>query len=506
MKRSVCLLVVLMAGSCWCLAAELPDGLRQNQPTFFVGVNVDHENRVYREGDQLSVGVVSERDAYLHVLYRQADGAVFQIFPNSAQTDNRIAAKVATKIPKPGSLFVWDVGPPFGVETVKVIATSKPLPALSSPDLRRELFNRLSKEVLDRAASALGGTDVGDWAEDEVDLVTISRDAPAPAAPKRRIGAFIGIAQYEFSEVLKAAGGRSLDLQFPPNDARQLSQTLSDFGELHSVRRLINHEASRAGIEELITRWLPAVSRPGDEVFISFSGHGAFLPDDNGDEADGLDEFLVPYDYLPFKALEQLLKWRDEGKLDARYQARLNDLAGRIGKFQTLEQFANKLDRETGITDDLFAHWLQRLAGRQVVVIIDACFSGGLATAEKGIKSAGARKFDFLDRELTRLKDIGQTGQSLLAACHKSQTALELPNFGMGVMTYMLTESVREGQPPLTIDQAANTCSTKMQAFFASAEFAALSRKNEEAFGGPLEPHQVLFINQCTRPIVLRVK
>jgi len=40
-----------------------------------------------------------------------------------------------------------------------------------------------------------------------------------------------------------------------------------------------------------------AESQPGDSVFLHYSGHGSSVPDDNGDEADGMDEVLVPLDY-----------------------------------------------------------------------------------------------------------------------------------------------------------------------------------------------------------------
>ncbi|CAB9515511.1 Metacaspase-1 [Seminavis robusta] len=38
-------------------------------------------------------------------------------------------------------------------------------------------------------------------------------------------------------------------------------------------------------------------SQPGDSVFFHYSGHGGSLPDDNGDEEDGMDETLIPVDF-----------------------------------------------------------------------------------------------------------------------------------------------------------------------------------------------------------------
>ena len=39
-----------------------------------------------------------------------------------------------------------------------------------------------------------------------------------------------------------------------------------------------------------------ADSGPGDTVYIHFSGHGSQVEDRNGDESDGLDESILPYD------------------------------------------------------------------------------------------------------------------------------------------------------------------------------------------------------------------
>lgn len=44
-------------------------------------------------------------------------------------------------------------------------------------------------------------------------------------------------------------------------------------------------------------RTLVSESSSGDSVFCHYSGHGGRLQDDNGDEADGYDETLVPLDY-----------------------------------------------------------------------------------------------------------------------------------------------------------------------------------------------------------------
>lgn len=44
-------------------------------------------------------------------------------------------------------------------------------------------------------------------------------------------------------------------------------------------------------------RWLVQDARPGDSLFLHYSGHGGSQADETGDEADGSDETLCPVDY-----------------------------------------------------------------------------------------------------------------------------------------------------------------------------------------------------------------
>lgn len=47
----------------------------------------------------------------------------------------------------------------------------------------------------------------------------------------------------------------------------------------------------------LALQMIAAVSAPNDEIWVHYSGHGTQLRDQNRDEADGLDEAIVPVDY-----------------------------------------------------------------------------------------------------------------------------------------------------------------------------------------------------------------
>eukprot|EP00612_Vaucheria_litorea_P003337 CAMPEP_0171461466 /NCGR_PEP_ID=MMETSP0945-20130129/5903_1 /TAXON_ID=109269 /ORGANISM="Vaucheria litorea, Strain CCMP2940" /LENGTH=1068 /DNA_ID=CAMNT_0011987819 /DNA_START=86 /DNA_END=3292 /DNA_ORIENTATION=+ len=44
-------------------------------------------------------------------------------------------------------------------------------------------------------------------------------------------------------------------------------------------------------------RWLVEDAPAGFSLFLHYSGHGGSIPDDNGDEADGMDETIIPLDF-----------------------------------------------------------------------------------------------------------------------------------------------------------------------------------------------------------------
>lgn len=63
-----------------------------------------------------------------------------------------------------------------------------------------------------------------------------------------------------------------------------------------NVLLLLNADATRAAIEDALTRWLPARVDADDHVVFYFAGHGSQIWDENGDEDDGLDETIAPAD------------------------------------------------------------------------------------------------------------------------------------------------------------------------------------------------------------------
>ena len=178
------------------------------------------------------------------------------------------------------------------------------------------------------------------------------------------------------------------------NDAELMRQALVDkFGfPAENIVTVLNEQATRAGIETAFRTHLIERAQPGDVVVFYYSGHGTQVPDDNGDEADGVDEALCPTDI-------------------------------------------SKQDSATWLRDDTLTEWLSQLRTEKVTVILDSCFSGTATRADDALIA----KFADLGFRPTR-----ETGK---VAFFEKQTANHvLLSAGTDAqISYMLKDDSRKG-------------------------------------------------------------
>lgn len=130
-------------------------------------------------------------------------------------------------------------------------------------------------------------------------------------------------------------------LQGSVTDVKNMQGVLIDLWKFkpENILTLTNERATRANILRAMDEWLVRGSLPGSRVFFHVSGHGFHTKDLDGDEEDGEDETLVPYDA------------RVEGE-------------------------GSTLVVHNQIIDDEIRDILARLTGRKVTVVIDTCHSG----------------------------------------------------------------------------------------------------------------------------------
>jgi hypothetical protein len=345
----------------------------------------------------------AERAAHLYLLYHQADGGSVLLFPNEVQPDSRVPGKKLVAIPPADDTFRFRIRPPLGNEVLQVLAATEPLRELESLVQKRGRAAPVAAAVLHKLSERLAANR-GLWAEHRVPLLTVAAESPATNPPPARVGLFIGIGKYQFPDYAETH-----------EELRHSAEVMHDLMLKHGVldpqrtALIRDAQATKHNLQKLISQWLPSVSRPGDVVFIYFSGHAGQIPTDDPTEADGLDETIGPFD----------LEGTRRGESRAAGLARF---------------------RATNITDDTLAAWLAPLQGRQVVLIFDTCHSGGLA-GEKSLDNELSKSL-WLD-ESARAKDIVQLNTLVLTSCAADEQSLfeGTPNKTMW-FTYCLSETM----------------------------------------------------------------
>ncbi|MCA9072273.1 MAG: caspase family protein, partial [Planctomycetaceae bacterium] len=382
---------------------------RNEHSSFMVRVAVDQKDRAYEEGEKLTAAVISERAGYLYLIYCNAAGKSYCVFPNKYQMDNRIPKKQPITIPSANSPFEFTVGGPvFGQEVLKAIVTEKPLTGeMSKTKLIAKEITPLETSLVKDLLVTLKRRPQTGWAEHSVEIKTYRRGVQPPPPRTRRVGLFIGISNYK--------DGKIRDLKVCHKDAELMQQVFKKVGRLDLAILLTEEKATHEGIQKAICQTIKEATQPGDEVFIFWSGHGGRCADDGGEEQDGYDEYLVPHD----------------------------------ASLANLEAI-----RSSMITDDVFGRWLQMLDGRRIAVILDTCFSGGQSANAKSAVVVPAKTlapFDFFDQEVSRIKDLGQKELTLLASSDADQISFERKEGDYSVMTFILQNTI-DRQNSVTIE------------------------------------------------------
>lgn len=188
--------------------------------------------------------------------------------------------------------------------------------------------------------------------------------------------------------------GTHMDLQGCVNDAQDWTDVLQSRGFVISA--LLDQQATKAAMMSAM-RDLINNAVAGDSLVITFSGHGTYQPDKDGDEVDGLDEALCPYD----------IQTKGEALTD----------------------------------DEIHTLFKARKAGVKLVLISDSCHSGTVTRAAAAEPEADAPRPRFMpmgnwmpDKDLPRSRsgsiapfiNTGASTSPFLAAYTKSENDLLL--------------------------------------------------------------------------------
>lgn len=239
-----------------------------------------------------------------------------------------------------------------------------------------------------------------------------------PLAAQTKRALIVGISEYQQN------GENSWGVIHGSNDADTISNVLKAQG--FKTTKICNKTATAERIRKNIGNLITSC-KSGDIVYIHFSSHGQPFEDLNGDEEDGWDESIIPYDAM---------------------------MAYEKGKYEGANH----------ITDDemyTFFQDIRRAIGAKgyLCVVIDACHAGSSSRGEededdevfvrgtrKGFSPSGK---EFRPRINTNghfkiPHEEGLADITILEACRSYQSNYEIKQFGKyyGPLSYYVSQTL----------------------------------------------------------------
>jgi tetratricopeptide (TPR) repeat protein len=216
-----------------------------------------------------------------------------------------------------------------------------------------------------------------------VDLNLVQPSRKPPSFNINDVAVIIGIEKYRSAPTT----------QFATNDAKMIRDYFRVMGiPERNIEFLTDERATYSDIRKVIETKLPNLVKPDSRVIVYYAGHGAPNPSDG-------TAYLVPYDGDPVY---------------------LHDTS------YPLERMYEKLSM---------------LPAKEVLVIMDACFSG---TGGRSVLPPGARSL------VARPKIQPANRLIVLASTQDNQITTTLPEQQQGLFTYFFLRALKEGKKDIT--------------------------------------------------------
>ncbi|MDO5308567.1 MAG: caspase family protein [Planctomycetia bacterium] len=395
-----------------------------------VRIQLDRSDRVYEEEDKLTITVESSKSGYLYLicLPESDEYDPILLLPNKF-TDNalRIEAGKAVTYPSKESRFEFRVVlPPNSratTEHIVAFVTSEPLDlekavkSLGDDNytvLTGHAFDQMLEEIRKAGSKFVAVVEKEDGVTEEaqdvaneilreyIDYQIVGKRERTDAEPKRYAYGF-ATSDYKDDRIHNLPGCR-VDLEgFAKIAVDRLGVASGDvYTKLNPTKKDV-----KEGIASL-----KSLTKPGDTIFIFWTGHGAVGAD---------------------------LKLNNNSCYLLPTESNLNDSVN------------------TMIDDTEFGNWVKELQGRQIFVFIDACHAAGMAENAKGLgdsKSLSSNTsdevkfefaFNFFGKADADFKSISQSDSFVLCSCAVDQLSFLNSDRSKGsVATYYLFQVLND--------------------------------------------------------------
>ncbi|WP_109105461.1 caspase family protein [Azospirillum sp. TSO35-2] len=372
-----------------------------------VALDIDVSRRQPRIGEMVELCFSASRNGYVTLWDVGTSGRAARIFPNQHGGGGAAATQVTGGqrycAGTDGDPFAFEVSGPTGRDELYIVWTA-------TAELQPQRADFATAAELSAAFEELKGKAPDSWATFKTafeivgpggpvappmpppqnggatppapipapipDAAPIPGPAPAPAPPTSQTTAAAGAQVY-----ILAMGSNVKPLTKSNQDAAMFVDGFRRLFAVPPSNIRVYNNVYRAQFKEGM-EWLRDRAGPKDFVVVYYSGHGAQIPDDDGDEADGLDEAFVTYDV--------------EGKS----RPSVGDL----------------------VRDDEYAAWVNALRTNQVLNVIDACHSGGLTRGVGDVVMGANPKFYVLPNPGPQATPLAQGNGAVTPVAMRSLT------------------------------------------------------------------------------------
>lgn len=396
-------------------------------------LNVADGRDSVRIGEYIAFCFTASADGYVSLWDFGTSGKVLRLFPYPKDHAVRAAKPGKEECVGDNGNNRFFVKKPAGTENVVLYWTKKADAQIeaNSFDDAKAFSAYLERKTKDIVHAGAGDEGWDAWATANVTLEILDENGNSDDGTSTEISTGdIAQTNNSYTNVFVIAFGSNVgDLRLTNEDANRFAQTAKASYNIPDENIRVVKNARRSDFEKTFA-WVKDKAGENDLVLFYYSGHGTHIPDDNGDEADGRDEAIVPYD------LADEDNWNDADKY---------------------------------IRDDQLKAWIDDIPAGAVVTFFDSCFSGGMFKdfSQSGLLNGRPKFFNlgkiagkqpqYRGKALKGSKDLrdigisdglenggtsGKTKYAMLAASQEGEYAIEAPNQG-GVFTLGLYDTLK---------------------------------------------------------------
>ena len=382
--------------------------VRNDTCTGFVRIEADRKDMMYEEGEDLELKLTSSISGYPVIVNLRVDGGIESIYPNEHTAYSRIEAGQTIIYPPKDAKPEYRIPtkPPFGKDRILAFVTQQKFTIKELEDPEFYVKRGLLQTAKDSKAFGSVGIKQNDFPCQTITLKTYPKDKRPSALPKQRLVLLVGPTIYQWE------GYRPLPACL--NDVKLMAAIFAEFGQIDAIGLLSGEDATKGNFRKAFDALIEK-SRPGDEVFIVWTGHGGSRADTSGTQPTGQTGYLVFYD-------------------------------------------SKEADPSSVLTDVEFEHWLDDLDGCRIAIFLDACYSESMIDASLNDKSANGEGFNFFANKFARYKepdgskDIRPDQAAVLCSSRANEKSVVRKDVPISAMIWCMANHVLESDKAVSFD------------------------------------------------------